>query len=110
MKDKKEVEKKEIKKKEVEAEVLKLQDLISRLPKGVSATETTRGTILRSGKIYLMHVAQTPRGIHHYIRTPTGRHLESSWASTESEINLLIKEIDGKIKDQKIDDKIKSKK
>lgn len=85
---------------------IQLQDLLTRLPKGVDARETSRGIILRCGKTYLMHVAQTQRGIHHFIRTPTGKHLESAWATSEKDVNSMVKDIEDKIKNQKIDAKI----
>ena len=87
---------------------VKLEDLISRLPESVIVRETRRGHILRHDKLYLMHVKQSPKGILHFLRTKTGKHLESNYATREKEINSLIQEINDKIKDQKIDDKIKS--
>lgn len=78
--------------------ITKLEDLISRLPKEVEVKETQKGTILRNEKTYLMHVKQSPKGILHFLRTKTGKHLESSYVTTEKEINSLIQEIDGKIK------------
>ena len=87
--------------------IAKLEDLINRLPKNVEVKETRKGTVLRHGKLYLMHVKQSPKGILHFLRTKTGKHLESDYATTEKEINSLIQEIDDKIKDHKIDDKIK---
>ena len=96
----------EVKKKEAG---IQLQDLLTRLPKGIDVTESARGTILRIGKTYLMHVAQTSRGLHHFVRTKTGKHLESAYAVTEKDVNSIVKEIEDKIKNQKIDDKIKNK-
>ena len=77
---------------------VKLEDLISRLPEDVDVRETRKGTVLRNEKTYLMHVKQSPKGILHFLRTKTGKHLESDYATTEKEINSLIQEIDGKIK------------
>ena len=77
--------------------IAKLEDLISRLPKNVEVKETQKGTILRNEKTYLMHVKQSPKGILHFLRTKTGKHLESGYATTEKEINSLIQEIDDKI-------------
>ncbi len=53
-----------------------------------------------------MHVKQSPQGILHFIRTKTGKHLESSYATIEEDVYSLIKDIDDKIKNQMIDDKI----
>ena len=86
------------KKKEAGAKIVKLEDLISRLPKSVKVKKTLKGTILRNKKIYLMHVVQSPRGILHFLRTKTGKHLDSRYATTEKELDALIQEIDSKIK------------
>ena len=77
--------------------IAKLENLISRLPKDVSVKETLKGTILRNEKTYLVHVKQSPKGILHFLRTKTGKHLESDYATTEKEINSLIQEINDKI-------------
>jgi len=77
--------------------ITKLEDLISRLPKEVEVKETQKGTILRNEKTYLMHVKQSPKGILHFLRTRTGKHLESNYATTEKELDVLLQEIDGKI-------------
>lgn len=76
---------------------VKLEDLISRLPKDVDVRETRKGTVLRNEKTYLMHVKQSPKGILHFLRTKTGKHLESDYATTEKEINSLIQKIVDKI-------------
>ena len=78
--------------------IAKLEDLISRLPKEVEVKETQKGTILRHGKTYIMHVSQSPKGIHSFLRTKTGKHLDSRYATTEKEIDTLLQEIDDKIK------------
>ena len=89
---------KEAQTKKKEAGVLKLQDMLDRLPKDVDVRETRKGTILRNEKTYLMHVKQSPKGILHFLRTKTGKHLNSGYATTEKEINELIQKIDDKIK------------
>ena len=93
-------------KKVKKADEVKLEDLISRFPEDVDVRETRKGTVLRHNKLYLMHVKQSPKGILHFLRTRTGKHLESSYTSSKEELDALIQEIDDKIKDHKIDDKI----
>ena len=88
---------KEKKVKKAGDKIAKLEDLFSRLPKNVEIKETRKGTVLRHSKLYLMHVKQSPRGILHFLRTKTGKHLESGYATTEKEINSLIQKIDDKI-------------
>jgi hypothetical protein len=44
-----------------------------------------------------MHIKQSPRGILHFLRTKTGQHLESGYATTEKEIDVLIQKINDKI-------------
>lgn len=88
---------KEKKVKKAGDKIAKLEDLISRLPKEVEVKETQKGTILRNEKTYLMHVKQSPKGILHFLRTRTGKHLESNYATTDKEINSLIQKIDNKI-------------
>jgi len=100
-------EKKQTKNKQ--ADVLKLQDLLSRLPKGVIAKETSKGTVLRSENLYILHLKQSPQGILHFQRTKSGQHLESAYASSEKDIDALMKEIENRIKNQKIDDAVKNK-
>jgi hypothetical protein len=78
--------------------IAKLEDLISRLPKDVIAKDTSKGTVLRHGKTYFMHIKQSPRGILHFLRTKTGKHLDSRYASTEKELDVLLQEINDKIK------------
>jgi len=90
-----------------EADVLKLEVLLNKLPKNVTVKETSKGHILRNGKHgYLMHVKQSPLGILHFVRTETGKHLQSGYIKKESDIELFLKEIETKIKDQVIDEKI----
>ncbi len=89
---------KETQTKKIDAgKIIKLEDLISRLPKNVIAKDTSKGTVLRHGKTYFMHIKQSPRGILHFLRTKTGKHLESGWATTEKEIDTLIQKINDKI-------------
>jgi hypothetical protein len=101
-------EKKQVKKKE--ADVLKLQDLLTRLPKSIQAKETSKGTVLRSGSLYIMHLKQSPKGILYFRRTKTGQHLESNYATSEKDIDALIKKIEVKKQDQVIDEKINAHK
>jgi len=105
--------KKQTKKKEAdvskESSVLKLQDLLSRLPKGIIAKETSKGTVLRCGKLYIMHIKQSPQGILHFQRTKTGQHLESGYFTTEKDLDALFKQIETKVKDNKIDEAVKNK-
>ena len=77
---------------------LQLKDFLSSLPKDIDVRETRKGTILRHGKTYIMHVSQSPRGVHSFHRTKTGKHLDSRYASTEKELDVLLQEIDNKIK------------
>ena len=95
-------EKKEMNKeknvKEAGDKIAKLEDLISRLPKNIEVKETQKGTILRNEKTYLMHVRQSPKGILHFLRTKTGKHLESGYATNKKGLDALIQEIDSKIK------------
>lgn len=83
--------------KKTKAGTPKLQDFLSRLPKDVDRKETRKGTVLRYDKLYLMHVKQSPKGILHFLRTKTGKHLESDYATTEKEIDALLQEISNKI-------------
>ena len=101
--------KKKVQTKNKQADVLKLQDLLNRLPKGIQAKETSKGTVLRCGSLYIMHVKQSPQGILYFHRTKTGQHLESKYATNEKEIDALVKEIENLIKNQKIDDAVKNK-
>lgn len=89
---------KEAQTKKKEAEVPKLQDLLSRISKDVDVKETQKGTILRNEKTYLMHVKQSPRGILHFLRTKTGKHLEGNYATNKKELDALIQKINDKIK------------
>jgi len=100
-------EKKQTKNKQ--AGVLNLQDLLSRLPKGIQAKETSKGTVLRSGSLYILHLKQSPQGILHFHRTKSGQHLESAYATNEKDVEALMKEIENLIKNQKIDDAVKNK-
>jgi hypothetical protein len=59
--------KKKAQTKKKQADVLKLQDLLSRLPKAIIAKETSKGTVLRSGSLYIMHVKQSPQGILYFL-------------------------------------------
>ena len=77
---------------------VKLEELISRIPEGIDVRETQKGTILRNEKTYLMHVKQSPKGILHFLRTKTGKHLESGYATNKEEFDALIQKIDDKIK------------
>ena len=77
--------------------ITKLEDLISRLPKNVEVKETQKGTVLRHSKLYLMHVKQSPKGILHFLRTKTGKHLESGYATNKEELDALIQKINDKI-------------
>jgi hypothetical protein len=90
---------KETKKKN--ADVTNLQDFLKRLPKEIIVKKTSKGTILRHDKTYVMHVTQSPRGVHSFIRTKTGQHLESEYSNTENEINTLIHKINDKLKQGK---------
>ena len=76
---------------------LQLKDFLSSLPKDIDVRETRKGTILRHGKTDIMHVKQSPKGILHFLRTRTGKHLESNYATTEKELDVLLQEIDDKI-------------
>ena len=98
--------KKNVKKAGKSDKIVKLEDLINRLPESVIVKEARRGHILRHGKLYLMHVKQSPKGILHFLRTRTGKHLNSGYVTNKEEIDTLLQEIDDKIKDQEIDDKI----
>jgi hypothetical protein len=55
---------KEAKKEKKEADVPKLHDFLKQLPKGIDVKETSKGIILRRDKTYIMHVTQSPKGIH----------------------------------------------
>ena len=88
---------KEVKKAGKSDKIVKLEDLLDRLPKEIDVRETQKGTILRNEKTYLMHVKQSPKGILYFLRTRTGKHLESGYATTEKEINSLIQKINDKI-------------
>ena len=37
-----------------------------------------------------MHVQQSPKGIHNFLRTKTGQRLKSGYASTKKEIHPLF--------------------
>jgi hypothetical protein len=89
---------KEVKPKKKEADVSKLQDFFNQLPKGINVKVTTKGTVLRHNKLYLMHVKQSPKGILHFLRTKTGQHLQSGYATNKKEIDALLQEINDKIK------------
>ena len=89
---KKEMNKKAQKEKK-DADVPKLKDLLKQLPKGIDAKETSKGTVLRHEKTYIMHLSQSPKGVHSYLRTKTGRHLESKYSTNKREIEALIKKI-----------------
>ncbi len=90
--------KKEVKKADKSDKKVKLDDLISRIPEGIDVRETQKGTILRNEKTYLMHVKQSPKGILHFLRTRTGKHLQSNYATTDKELDVLLQDIDDKIK------------
>jgi hypothetical protein len=92
------------------ADVPKLHNFLEQLPKGIDAKPTSKCTILRHKKTYIMHVTQSPKGIHSFLRTKTGQHLESKYASTKKEIDALIRNINDKLTDKKIDDKINNEK
>jgi hypothetical protein len=88
-----------------EADVPNLQDFLKQLPKGIDAKETSKGTVLRHDKSYIMHITQSPKGIHSFLRTKAGKHLESAYATNKKEIDALVQKINDKLTEQKKDDK-----
>ena len=100
---------KDVKTKKKNADMIELQDFLKRLPKEITAKKTSKGTVLRHEKTYIMHVTQSPRGVHSFLRTKTGQHLQSEYANTEKEINALIQKINDKLKQEKVTNSIKGK-
>lgn len=101
---------KETQKEKKNADVPQLHEFLKQLPKGIDAKATSKGTVLRHKKNYIMHVTQSPKGIHSFLRTKTGQHLERNYASTKKEIDALIRNINDKLTDKKIDDESSNEK